>query len=133
MTAVLGSSTYSSLWIKSPYEQILRVDHIKQIPGSELDLLHLVNPAIFSRGVSPLGVPLFQPPIGTNHTCYATGYSDDGRNNQVQTALLRSDPKRCEESDTLCFTVSQKPVSCSVRMIILYQILRLAYKNIKRK
>jgi len=115
-TAVLGSSSYSSVWIKSPYEQIIWVDGIKQIPDTDLDLLHLASPVNISRGVTPLDIQPIQPLLGVNHTCYAIGYSDD-RTNKTEITLLRPDPK-CSNSSTVCFAVSRKPHSCSVSIII---------------
>lgn len=110
----MGSGTYSSIWIKSPYEQILRVDGIKQIPNTDFDLLHLATSGTISRGVTPLGIPLFQPSLGANDTCYAVGYSNDGHSNKTEIAYLRPDLKQQCGINNMCFTVTQKPQSCSV-------------------
>jgi len=113
-TAVLGGSTYSIIWIKSPYEQIVRIDGIKEVPGTDFDLLHLARPATVSRGVTPLEVLPFQPSTWPNGTCYAVGYSNDQHNKKTEVAFLRPDAGQCDESNELCFTVSQTPRSCSV-------------------
>jgi len=116
VTAVMGNSAHSSVWIQSPYEQVVRVDGIARVPGADLDLLHLSGPASTSRGVTPLGILPFQPSPGANHTCYAVGYSG-GRNNETEAVLLRPDAKRCA-GDSICLTVARKPHSCSVRNFI---------------
>lgn len=112
---MLGSSAYSSVWVKSPYEQIIRIDEIKEIPGTDLDLLHLASPTNDSRAVMPLGIPPFQLSPRPNDNCYAIGYSED-RDDKTEAALLRPDPAQCD-SGRLCFTVSQSPRSCFVRII----------------
>jgi len=115
VTAVLGGSTYSIIWIKSPYEQIVRIDGIKEVPGTDFDLLHLTRPATVSRGVAPLEVLPFQPSPWSNGTCYAVGYSNDQHNKKTEVAFLRpADTRQCDESNELCFTVLQTPRSCSV-------------------
>jgi len=114
VTAVLGGSAHSIAWIKSPYEQIVRIDGIRKVPGTDFDLLHLANPATLSRGVTPLEVLPFQPSSRPNDTCYAIGYTNDRRNNKTEVAFLRPDTELCDDPNTLCFTVSQIPRSCSV-------------------
>jgi len=113
-TAVLGGSTYSIIWIKSPYEQIVRVDGIREVPGEDFDLLHLASPATVSRGVAPLEVLPFQPSPWLNGTCYAIGYTNDQHNNKTEVAFLRPDTGHCDDPNESCFTVSQIPRSCSV-------------------
>ncbi|XP_060875249.1 serine protease nudel isoform X2 [Metopolophium dirhodum] len=112
-TAVLGGSTYSIIWIKSPYEQIVRVDGIREVPGEDYDLLHLASPATVSRGVAPLEVLPFQPSPWLNGTCYAIGYTNGQHNNKTEVAFLRPDAGHCDDPNELCFTVSQIPRSCS--------------------
>ncbi|KAL4107717.1 hypothetical protein QTP88_018013 [Uroleucon formosanum] len=112
-TAVLGGSTYSIIWIKSPYEQIIRIDGIREVPGEDFDLLHLVSPATVSRGVAPLEVLPFQPSPWLNGTCYSIGYTNDHHNNKTEVALLRPDNGHCDDPNELCFTVTQIPRSCS--------------------
>lgn len=114
---MLGGSAYSSIWIKSPFEQIIRVDKTIEIPGTNLDLLHLSSPANQSRAIMPLGIPFFQPSLGVNDTCYAVGYSED-YDDRTETALLRPNLIRCDNNH-LCFTIFQSPQSCSVRIIII--------------
>lgn len=113
-TAVLGGSAYSSVWIGSPHEQIVRVDGVRRVPDTDFDLLHLARPADASRGVGPLGVPLFQPPLRSGDACYAIGYAAGGHGyNETVTAVLRPDARRCDREDALCFTVSRKPRTCT--------------------
>lgn len=111
--AVLGSGAYSSVWIKSPYEQLTRVDKIRKIPDTDFDLLHLAEPAVVTRGVTPLDLPMFQPTSGPNHTCYAVGWSNDS-GDRTENVHLRPDAKPCDNGH-VCFTVLQKPRSCSVK------------------
>lgn len=121
----MGSGTYSSIWIKSPYEQILRVDGIKKIPNTDLDLLHLASSVTISRGVTPLGIPLFQPSLRANDTCYAVGYYYDGHGNKTEITYLQPDLKQQCGIDNICFTVTQKPQSCSVSNKIIFEYLEL--------
>lgn len=120
VTAVLGGSTYSIMWIKSPYEQIIRVDGIRKVPDTDFDLLHLANPATLSRGVTPLNVLPFQPSPRSNGTCYAIGYTDDRHSNKTEVAFLRPDTGLCDDPKTLCFSVSQIPRSCSVSLYTIH-------------
>lgn len=126
-TAVLGGSAYSAAGIKSPYEQIVRIDGMRKIDDTDLDLYHLASPAAFSWGVAPLTIPLFQPSPGADDTCYAVGYGPDrGRGgNHTEIVVLRpsadtttSDDSQCKD-DEICLTVTQKPQSCSVRRTIV--------------
>lgn len=112
MTAVLGNSAYSSIWVRSPYEQIIRVDGVERVADTDVDLYHLARPVNISRGVTPLGVPPFQPTPGPGrHACYAVGHTGRG----TETAVLRPDTKHCGGNDgTMCFVVTRKPRSCSV-------------------
>lgn len=114
-TAVLGGSAYSPVGIKSPYEQIVRIDGIRKIDDTDLDLFHLASPAVFTRGVSPLTIPLFQPSPGVNDTCYAVGYGSE-RGNQTEIALLRrsAGDSQYEDDNILCLNVTRKPQSCLV-------------------
>ncbi|XP_022174294.1 serine protease nudel isoform X2 [Myzus persicae] len=113
VTAVLGGSAYSVIWIKSPYEQIVRVDGIREVPDTDFDLLHLARPATVSRGVAPLKVLPFQPSPWPNGTCYAIGYTNNQHGNKTEVAFLRPDTGQCDDPNELCFTVSQTPRSCS--------------------
>lgn len=112
VTAVLGNSAHSSVWVRSPYEQVIRVDGVEPVADADVDMYHLARPANISRGVTPLGVPPFQPTPGPGrHACYAVGHAG-GR---TETAVLRPDTKRCAGNEgTMCFVVTRKPRSCSV-------------------
>lgn len=117
MTAVLGGSAYSVMRIKSPYEQIIRIDGIREVSGTDFDLLHLANPATATRGVAPLSTLQFQPALRSHDTCYTIGYSDDRHVDKPEIALLRPDTRRCDDPNSLCFTVSQTPRSCLVSTV----------------
>ncbi|XP_050441670.1 serine protease nudel [Adelges cooleyi] len=108
--AILAGGKYPSTWIKSPYEQAIRVDAQSDVPSTDLYLLHLERPAITSRAVTPLGIPVWQPTLRANNTCYAVGYS---LKNQTESVLLRPDTNKCDEGKA-CFAVLQKPQMCQV-------------------
>jgi hypothetical protein len=113
------------------------VDAIRRLSGAALDLLHLAVPANVSAGVTPLGVPLFQPPLGANDTCYAIGYADErrGRYRGTEAVLLRVDAKRRCDENALCLAVSRKPRSCSVRVrgrSPRVPLARLSAENVER-
>lgn len=113
VTAVLGNSAHSSIWVRSPYEQAVRVDGVERVADADVDLYHLSRPANVSRGVTSLGVLPFQPtPDPERHTCYAVGHAGS----RTEAAVLRPNTKRCGGGNdgTMCFVVTRKPRSCSV-------------------
>ncbi|XP_038220089.1 serine protease nudel [Zerene cesonia] len=114
ITVILGShkTLHSS---KSFYEQVRRVDGIKDLYRSKVVLLHLQEPVEYSAMVKPMILPTTYIHDQKKTVCVAVG--QDGSNNTVSVLLMES--KEACSVDNVCFerqsTADICPIGFSVQ------------------